>query len=207
MATPNLNSIYNYFSEVAYYKPQYRFQRDHHFQVNINISQPSNSKLIDLINKNSSVFNINIAARKVQLPNILLNMDEHDLNFTSQFGVLMTPGRNAINAEENNNLVVDFLNTEFAIHENVFLQWIKEINANKYIYPDYPFSKATVEVVYYNEKFETPTYIYKFHEVYPYWIESSKPDDRGTDLNFYRQVKFVFNWMSLKLSKIDDITK
>lgn len=199
---PDLNSIYNYFSKVAETNPQYRFQREQHFIVDINIDQPSRSNLIQSINTSTSEFDIEIAARDVEIPNIALDMDsEHDLTFLSQFGALITPGKLSLNNEQNNNLIVNFLNTEYSIHENVFLQWMKEVNANQYIYRDYPFSKAKVYVTHYNQKFDTPTYTYIFHECFPYWVESSKPRDRGDNINFYRQVKFAFNWMSIKIVK------
>ena len=200
---PDLNSIYNYFSKVAETNPQYRFQREHHFIVDINIDQPANSNLRNLINTSTSTFNIQIAARDVDFPNITLDMDsEHDLNFISQFGAIMTPGKLSLNSEQNTNLIVNFINTEFSIHENVFLQWTKEVTANQYIYPDYPFSKAKIYVTFYNQNFDTSIYKYVFNECFPYWIEPSKPrDNRGDNINFYRQVKFAFNWMSIEIVK------
>jgi hypothetical protein len=189
-----LAGVYEYFSSIAQQKPQYRFQHNYHYYIDINFVQPTNSRLNAFIGNAASPFNIRIAAKGAEFSNIGLEMDNKDNIHLSQFGYIITPPRNAMAMENMNNLLINFLSTELAIHENLFLEWMKEVNANQYIYPEYPFTKANLYVTYINQNFSAETYSYKFGECFPTWIESLKPNDKG-DLDLTRQVRFIFNWV------------
>ena len=91
-------------------------------------------------------------------------------------------------------LRISFLSTEFALHENMFVQWLAETTAGEYIYPDRPFTKAQVRVNLLNQAGKEVVIRYVFEEVFPVNVQTIKPDQGQTNISLVREVAFLFDW-------------
>ena len=93
-----------------------------------------------------------------------------------------------------NTFTVDFLSTEFSLHEHVFYYWLRETTANDWQYRDRPFTKCVLRIGFFDSEDKKRMFEYVIKNVYPTGIETLKPSHDGTE-KLTRRVTFAFDCM------------
>jgi len=93
-----------------------------------------------------------------------------------------------------NTFTVDFLSTEFSLHEHVFYYWLRETTANDWQYRDRPFTKCVLRIGFFDSEDKKRMFEYVIKNVYPTSIETLKPSHDGTE-KLTRRVTFAFDCM------------
>lgn len=165
------------------------------FLFSVQIIVPPTSRLRNVARFNDNI--LTLMARSIDVPNITTdNVDAID----TYNGVLsMTGSMRRLTSESEFEIL--FLNTVGAVHENFFYHWIRESLAFEWIYPDTPFTKATVIVDILQPSdagnVENSIVSYKLYDVFPVSFDTISPSHAPEDLS-ERKVKFKFNYMTIK---------
>ena len=93
-----------------------------------------------------------------------------------------------------NTFSVDFLSTEFSLHEHVFYYWLKETTANEWRYDERPFTKCILRIGFFDSDKKKKLFDYVLKNVYPISIETLKPSHDGAE-KVTRTVTFAFDCM------------
>ena len=93
-----------------------------------------------------------------------------------------------------NTFTVDFLSTEFSLHEHVFYYWLKETMANEWQYEDRPYTKCILRIGFFDSEDKKNLFQYIIKNVFPTGIETIKPSHDGTE-KITRRVTFAFDCM------------
>jgi len=138
---------------------------------------------------------IKLLVRSVDVPNITADANEAILN---EFGYATFPSDKII--PDTNEVIIGFLNTEYSIHENLFVEWIKETTADRYIYADRPFRKATINIDFFDQRHKKIVFSYVFKDCFPRTIMTLNGDYGGA-VDEVRTVTFLFNRFYVKSTK------
>ena len=93
-----------------------------------------------------------------------------------------------------NTFTVDFLSTEFSLHEHVFYYWLRETTANEWQYDNRPFTKCILRIGFFDSEDKKKMFEYVLKNVYPIGIETLSPSHAGEEV-LTRRVTFAFDCM------------
>jgi hypothetical protein len=141
---------------------------------------------------------IRLLARRANLPNVV---GDNSITVINQFGHMSLPADRII--PDANDLTLGFMNGEYAIHENLLMEWMKQTAADRYLYPNVPFRKATITVDFINQTFDSIPVTYKFIDTFPDTV-ATIDGDHGELTELTREVKFKFDFMQVITGKIKE---
>jgi hypothetical protein len=104
----------------------------------------------------------------------------------SQTGIYIKP--------TSNEFTVDFLSTEFSLHEHVFYYWLRETTADRWQYDERPFSKCILRIAFFDSDKRKRLFDYVLKNVYPIAIETLSPSHSSSE-KITRTVTFAFDCM------------
>jgi hypothetical protein len=183
------------------------------FNVDISITKPGIQECKIANAKFFSGDFLSLAVQEIDIPNITAgDSTEQPTTFT---GHLSLPDNSRTYTSEN-EIEISFLNSVYAPHENFFFNWLRETRSSTWIYDNYPFCKANIDVIGYSNYDEDfaidftgdrqnlnlgdyngrPTVKYKFIDVFPVEIETASFKQEYAT-NESRSVKFRFNYMTV----------
>jgi len=138
----------------------------------------------------SNTDSIKYFIQNVELPDIE-TFSPMDSSFT-EFGMVANTG--IIVKPSSNSFSIDFLSSEFSLHEHIFYYWLKETTSHHWSYPDRPYTKANLRVVFFDSSTKKDMFSYVLTNLFPTGIETLKPTHQSTDTNT-RKVTFAFDNM------------
>lgn len=137
-------------------------------------------------------------ARQVDIP--AFSTPDAPEALVTDWGQISFPSKGNI-IPDSNELPIGFLSTEHSVHEQFFLTWMQETVSNVWVYRNFPFTKADIEVTMFSslpdevEGGLKPVSRYKFYGAFPNNIGSETPTPEQSD-EYERQVTFTFNNMT-----------
>lgn len=135
------------------------------------------------------VLNLGPYIQKITLPNLTVPTETVKTMF-GQFPyteIYVTP--------DNNQFMMDILNTKVPLHERIFYPWMREITLPYWSYGSQPYSTATVTI----DMTKHADIMYVFYGVRPCKINTYDPSQE-TPSSFSRTVDFLFDWMVVRSS-------
>jgi len=144
---------------------------------------------------------IRLLAQSVEMPNFQL--DYNDVEYEGgDAGNYVYVNDHKIVETSNNTIQIEFLSTEFSLHEHLFLQWMREAASSTWLYPTFPFPKARINVYFLDQENQRQTFAYTLREAFPVIVDTLDGDHKF-NLTESRNVTFAFNWASADLRKPD----
>jgi hypothetical protein len=190
---PSLLDFYNSMSN----NDDFRLIQNHHFFIDIEFDNPKLSPLFlngkppeTFIIKDQGLY-VRLLSRSAELPNFTTNVSVEPIE--NDFGRAVFSGVGSIVPAEN-SFSINFLSTEFPIHERFFLEWLKETMSNTYQRGDRPFSKAKIRVTFLNQDMDREVLQYVFEDSFPIGFDTINPNYAADGSNNERAVTFQFNW-------------
>lgn len=135
---------------------------------------------------------ISLLVRNAQLPNLVTESNVDPI--LNDLGYSTFTGRGNV-IPDSNMFTVGFLSTEYSLHENLFLDWMRETISNQYQYINEPFSKATIRIDFFDQEHKMIVFSYIFENCFPKVIDTINPDYEIDNLMITRNVTFTFDWM------------
>lgn len=196
-STDNILQFYNRFSEnnllqdrplsTVLAKPYY-FTCIWSFVPEKGISNVEKMLLTSIKESNSDALKYFI--QSVELPNIetfsTVEAIPNEFGMVSNAGIFVKPSENSF--------TVDFLSTEFSLHEHVFYYWLREVTQNEWVYDDRPFTKAKLQITFLDSRTRKHMFSYVLINVFPTAITTLKPNHQGESI-ITRPVVFNFDNM------------
>lgn len=93
-----------------------------------------------------------------------------------------------------NTFTIEFLSTEFSLHEHVFYYWMRETTSNEWVYDYRPYTKAKIIITFLDSNTKHRMFSYILTNVFPIGISTLKPSHAGESVPT-RPVSFSFDNM------------
>jgi len=215
MAKPTLNDFYSRFSSSLDNPTKghgaYKLAQTHLFNINIFFS-PFFSNVALALAANTidpTAQSFRLLVRSINIPDILLtdlgssgeDGSNSDANFLrTEFGYGLI-GSTAV-LPETNVLSIDIASTEFSVHEHAFYYWLNEIDSQKWVYADRPFTKATIIITQNRQQDLLPGPIYIIAGAFPKSIEMPKFDAASSNKTD-RKIDFYFSKLCIIPNIVD----
>ena len=110
----------------------------------------------------------------------------------SEFGMSRNPG--LFVKPSSNEFTIQFLSTEFSLHESVFYYWLRETTSNVWVYKNRPFTKAKLLITFLDSRRKHRMFSYLMTNVFPLNITTLKPSQEN-EMELTRDVTFAFDNM------------
>lgn len=190
----NLNA---FFQNMASGDTRFGILKSHLF--NVSITFPQLTPLDNEANQQGSALKMqtnifakgpifSLLCRSADIP----NLTNEGTAISNEFGFMSLPGIS--NIPDSNKLTISFLNSEYAIHERLMLQWFKQITSDQYVYAEQPFMKATIRIDFFEQLRQKIILSYIFNDCYPQIINTADAKyDSVSDIE--RPVTFEYNTM------------
>jgi hypothetical protein len=107
-----------------------------------------------------------------------------EFGMTSNTGIFVKPSENTFS--------INFMSTEFSLHEHVFYFWMRETTSTIWAYDDRPFTKAKLQVTFLDSKKKNHMFSYVMTNVFPISISTLKPN-HSAESDATRTVTFAFD--------------
>jgi hypothetical protein len=140
--------------------------------------------------KESSTDALKYFVQGVELPDLVSYSPIEPV--ASEFGMASNPGLFVKPSE--NTFKVQFMSTEFSLHEHVFYYWLREATDSTWAYADRPFTKAKLQVTFLDSRSKKRMFSYVLTNVYPQLISTLKPN-HSPESQLTRGVTFAFDNM------------
>ncbi len=192
---PNLDEFYGAFSSIQRGDRRFSMLQKYMFQVDIIITTTStDSKFEQIYTKRvdkdgSRAFKLLVSS--IEIPNIIVDKPE---DLLTEFGHVSLPSGTLI--PDSNEFSLNILNTEDSLMEGFFVEWLGEVCADRYIYEDFPFHKASIKITFYQSNSLYKAFAYEFKDCFPVQVETQNPSHKF-DFNETREVKMAFDYMLL----------
>jgi hypothetical protein len=108
----------------------------------------------------------------------------------SNSGIYVTP--------DSNTFSIDFLSTEFSLHEHVFYYWLRETTSNDWVYPDRPYTKGILRIPFFDSDTKKYMFEYVLKNVYPTDVQTLNPAHEQAEATTTRTVTFAFDCMYVR---------
>jgi hypothetical protein len=174
--------------------------KPYYFRVEMVLSPNSEevSKVIKLIRntvRSSSHADIKYYIQSINIPDITSYSPVESV--ASEFGMTSNPGL-FVKASQN-NFTIQFLSTEFSLHEHAFYYWLSETTSNRWCYWHRPFTKADIYVHFFDSDSKKTLFSYCFANCFPSGIETLSPSHEPST-SITRGVDFTFDMMYVRPS-------
>lgn len=198
----NIRQFYNRMGTGPTYtadKSIYNIAYKHYFDIEFNF-KPDYSNVSKIL-QNSLVESNNEALKflvqGIEIPDIGTNESVDDL--MTELGGSILPGLTTV--PDDQVFTIEFLSTEFSLHEHAMYYWLRETTSNEWMYDVRPYSKCDMTIQLLDNKSGSPIYGYKLYNAYPIKIETVNVHHSFDD-TMTRTVAFAFDVMSVIPSKI-----
>lgn len=156
-------------------------------------------KMLTVSMKESNTESLKYFIQSVDLPDIesysTVDPIPNEFGMVSNAGIFVKPS--------SNQFTINFLSTEFSLHEHVFYYWLREATSNEWVYDERPFTKAKLQVTFLDSRTRKHMFSYVLTNVFPASISTLKPSHAGESI-VTRPVVFNFdNIYVLPASKLE----
>lgn len=179
------NSINDFYRAISSGDPRFNLLQTYFYQLDISLDNPFLDQALN------QIFSVSLLVQSIDIPNFTIMTNNKNLGMSYPDRTIIIPDRNEV--------TITLLNTEFAPHEKLFLEWMKDVTSDTYTTSSKPFTRSTVRVSFLNQSLQKIIFSYVLVGAYPKHIESIHPNFAGMN-DITRDIIFDFNWMYIDQS-------